>query len=146
MQPRDSTLVASLQLTIGRLYRGFRLEGASDLTTAQLALLGAVRRIGPTKLGDLATEAGLQPSTLTRGVQWLVDHGLVSRSTSEVDRRTTVVAMTPAGTELLNAVFQSKARHMARRMQALPEEDLDALVQAIPALQALLIEDEPPPT
>ncbi len=54
--------------------------------------------------------------------------------------------MTPAGTGLLDAVFQSKARHMAKRMQALPEEDLDALVQAIPALQALLIEEEPPPT
>jgi DNA-binding MarR family transcriptional regulator len=129
-----------LRLAVGRLYRSFRLDGASELTTAQLTLLASVDRNGPIRLGDLAAQEGLQPSSLTRGVAWLTARGLVERSVSTDDRRATIVVISPAGKALLGDAWNLRSTHLAARIARLSPQHQAALIEALPLLEALLVE------
>jgi DNA-binding MarR family transcriptional regulator len=53
------------------------------------------------RMSELATQASLTPSGLTRAVDRLQDQGLVSRRTCPDDRRGSFAQLTPAGRQLM---------------------------------------------
>ena len=65
------------------------------VTTAQYALLGQIDAHGPLRAADLAQRMGLDPSTLTRNLQALLDAGWVA-SAPGPDRRSRLLALTPS--------------------------------------------------
>jgi len=76
-----------------------RIAAAHDLSLTQLRLLAILRDRTPT-MGGLATFLGLDRSSVSGLVDRAVERGLVERMPDERDRRSTRVALAPAGASL----------------------------------------------
>jgi len=67
----------------------------------QYSILAKLRRVGPKPLQDLAAFLVMDRSTLGHLLRPLEKRGLVTLDMSENDRRSRVIALTPAGTALM---------------------------------------------
>lgn len=76
---------------------------AADMTTAQAAVLVAIRAQKGATQRSVAEALGLNESAVTAMIRKLVERGLVSRSRSQVDARAWSLALTPEGDATLNA-------------------------------------------
>jgi DNA-binding MarR family transcriptional regulator len=111
------------------LRRGNRVNMASqdgDITLDRSAygILCQLADEGSQRLGVLASAFKLDPSTITRQVQPLVEGGLTRRETDPTDRRAYILDLTPHGREVLE---QTRAYRRARLQKALvdwPDGDL----------------------
>lgn len=74
------------------------------LTATQLRLLDRLSKLGESRLIDLAEVLSIAPSTATRICDALAERQLIVRHRRGRDRRELQIALTPAGTELLDAV------------------------------------------
>jgi DNA-binding MarR family transcriptional regulator len=112
------TLVGLLLESAWGLQRAFDRRLAPDGVTNQglELLLRLARTGGPLRMSDLAAQATLTPSGLTRAVDRLVDSGLVERHSCDTDRRGSFAAITPRGARL---VREAVVAHLA---------DIDATV------------------
>src|SRR5580698_7178094 len=96
--------VTRLRVALARLSRRLRRHELAGLTPTQLAALATVERSGPMRLGDLAAAEGIAPSTLTRLVAVLEDHGYVKRCAVPGDARAWTLVVTPRGHEVLDRI------------------------------------------
>jgi DNA-binding MarR family transcriptional regulator len=134
----DTQLAATLRIAVMRLARRLRAERIeTDLTLSQLSALASVDRHGPLTLGALAAHERVQPPSMTRIIGALADRGMVSRGPHETDGRQIVVAVTPEGRELLKEDRRKREAWLARQLRELSAEDLAALHDAAPLLEAL---------
>jgi DNA-binding MarR family transcriptional regulator len=67
----------------------------------QYSILAKLRRVGPKPLQDLAALVVMDRSTLGHLLRPLEKRGLVTLDVSEEDRRSRIIALTPAGTALM---------------------------------------------
>jgi len=74
--------------------RSFR---GSGLRATQFTLLAVLTQTGPLPVSSLASQAGLERTTLTRNLRLLEKKGLVRVRPTEADQRVRRVEMTPAG-------------------------------------------------
>lgn len=84
----------------GRVARGDADDG-TGLTLSQYILLVPLLTASPLPVGELASQASIAPPTATRAIDGLVERGLVERLPHATDRRSVVVALTPAGAKAL---------------------------------------------
>ncbi len=131
-------LANRLRLAIGRLYRTFRRGGDTSMSTSQQLLLQAIDRSGPLRLTDLAIQQGVPPSNLTRNIRSLTERGLILRDESPTDRRAVVVAISPAGHQLVRRVAAAKAEYLGAKIDQLAPDQQRAIRQTIPLLERLL--------
>lgn len=108
--PRGCTNLKLRQLSrrVDRRYAE-PMAAAVGLTTAQYALLGQIDAHGPLRAADLAQRMGLDPSTLTRNLQALLDAGWVL-SAAGPDRRSRLLSLTPRGQALRREAQQAWKR------------------------------------
>ena len=66
--------------------------------------LATVERAGPLRLGDVAAAEKIAPSTLTRLVTVLEEHGYVKRCAVPGDARAWTLVVTPRGHEVLDRI------------------------------------------
>ena len=129
--------VTRLRVTIARLSRRLRKHELAGLTPTQLSALATVERTGPLRLGDLAAAEQIAPSTLTRLVSVLEDHGYVERRVVPGDARAWTLVVTARGHEVLDQIRQENTLQLADSLQTLSTEQLAALAAALPALEQL---------
>jgi DNA-binding MarR family transcriptional regulator len=72
-----------------------------DLERAASVLLSRIDELGPARLSDIATAAGVEISTASRPVARLVEQGYVGRTTDPADGRACLLRCTPAGREVM---------------------------------------------
>jgi DNA-binding MarR family transcriptional regulator len=96
-----------------------------------------VQEGGPQELSQIADEACLLLSSLTRMVPPLVAEGLITRTTPPEDRRKTIIAITPQGEALIRAHAVESAAIFARIEAEFGEDRLDQLLDLLEALQQL---------
>ena len=114
--PRGCTSFRLRQVT-RRVSQHFdRQVGEAGLKTTQYSLLSHVVRLGPIRPVDLARDMAMDPSTLTRNLQPLVERELVEVGRG-VDGRSRVVTLTGAG----RAKHAEAARQWKRAQLALNE-------------------------
>lgn len=135
----DIEIVAHLRAVLGRIARRLRSTAAgAGLTPTQLSVLGTMARhpdgIG---LAELARIEGLNPTMLSRAVGRLDELGLLGREPDPVDRRAARVRLTPAGIELHKRVRDERTSALAHTLRQLPTEQVQTLLAALPALDAL---------
>ena len=135
-------LAARLRIAITRTARRLRQEGGTDLSPSQSAALVTIARHGPLTPSELARLEGVQRPTATRVVSRLVDEGLAERTADPADRRSFVVAATPAGEALLRKLRSRKNAFLARRLRQLDRDELATLERAAEILERLQ-EDRP---
>jgi DNA-binding MarR family transcriptional regulator len=85
--------------------------------------LTVLHRIGASRVTALAAALGLDRTTVTRHLDELASHGLVTRRPDERDRRAMVVSLTPSAAAHLDAL-QDRNRRRVRQLCAdwTPEE------------------------
>lgn len=109
----------------------------SGVNEQKWRVLRVLQERGPLELSQVAAEAVLLLSSLTRMVGPMVDEGLISRTTPPEDRRKTVVAITAAGLALVNAHAGQSAAILGRIEAEFGRDRLEALLDLLEDLQKL---------
>jgi DNA-binding MarR family transcriptional regulator len=140
----DTTLTESasrLRMAIVRTSRRLRQEAAGaagQLTPTAAAALATVERHGPLTPSELAEIERVKRPTATRTLRVLGEAGLVERAPDPEDGRSALVSITPAGRDRLRRLRGRKNAYLARRMRALPSEDVETLERAAEILEGML--------
>jgi DNA-binding MarR family transcriptional regulator len=109
-----------------------------EMPWAQARLLGTMEDQGPTRISDLAALDHCSQPTMTMQVRRLEDAGLVTRTPDPADARAVLIAITPAGIEMLRQVRAARAGVIDPHIAALDPDDRRTLAEAVHVLQRLL--------
>jgi DNA-binding MarR family transcriptional regulator len=114
-----------------------RLESEQSLSSPSFDVLIRLARSPGSQLrmSELAAQASLTPSGLTRSVDRLQEQGLVSRQSCPEDRRGAFAVLTPAGQALMDLAVPDHIAHidevLADLFTAEEEETLAALLRRL---------------
>jgi DNA-binding MarR family transcriptional regulator len=141
MQTISTTdLAHRLRPVIARLARRMRQQAGGDLSPTQGAALNTIACHGPLTPSELAAREKIQRPTATRVLARLEEAGLIARAADPADRRSSLVAATPAGDALLAATRERKDLYLAERLDRLSPEELAVLDRAAGILERVLEE------
>src|SRR5258707_2326468 len=104
-------------------YAAAGIEG-TGLGNSDFRVLEVLLHKGPLPVNTIGPIVNLTPGSISIAVERLVEKGLVSRVESAEDRRVRMVALTPAGKNLIVAPFQKHAADMRREFFELCAETL----------------------
>ena len=93
------------------------------------------------RVGDLARELRIQPSTATRLCDRLVRQRLVRRSADRANRREIIVSLSPKGRALVDEVTRRRRREIAQIMRRVPPPQRAMIVEALTVFQEAAGED-----
>ena len=93
--------------------RLFRHNVIADLTVSQFGVLETLLHLGPLSQSDICAKLLKSGGNITLVIDNLEKRGLAVRNTSPLDRRVTVVSLTPTGEELIHKIFP----HMVEAIQ-----------------------------
>lgn len=134
----DAELVAGLRAVIARLARQLNETSTGEgLTPTQYSVLGLVRSRGPVGLAELAELEGINPTMLSRIVRKLDDSDLIRRLPDPKDLRAARVEVTSSGELVHERIRDRRTRVLSECLNVLPEATADALLAAVPAMEAL---------
>ena len=132
---------ARLRLAVSRMARRLRQEAPTDLGPASIAALATIERSGPLTPSEIARIEGIQRPTATRVLARLVEADLVRRTADPADGRCSIVQITGDGRKALTRLRKRKTAYLARKMRALPDDDVAMLARAAEILEQVLEED-----
>jgi DNA-binding MarR family transcriptional regulator len=115
-----------------------------EITVEQFHILRHIRR-GAGSASELAEIQQISRPAISQAIDILVDRGLVSRQQSAADRRYNELALTDAGNELLNTIFQKNRQWMLEKMAGLTDEENAAIVDTLDLLKVAFLEESPTP-
>ena len=133
----ETGLASALAVSVSRLSRRLRQERDSELTATQLSALGTLRRHGSMTVGALAAYERVQPPSMTRTVNCLVDAGMVRRKPHRTDGRQVVLHLSEEGEALLEAERRRRDAWLAQRLRGLPADQRLLLRRATQLLEEL---------
>ncbi|WP_329054590.1 MarR family transcriptional regulator [Amycolatopsis sp. NBC_01488] len=131
-----------LYLAVGRLSRSLRQAGVPGPGHGAISALATLVISGQLRLGDLAAKEGVAAATMSRIIASLVEAGYVSRESDPVDRRAWLAKATEEGERLVSGVRSTRVQELNRRLDRLTPEHREALTAAIPALEALIADED----
>jgi homoprotocatechuate degradation regulator HpaR len=115
----------------------------SGVNEQKWRVLRVLQERGPLELSQVAAEACLLLSSLTRMVGPMVEEGLISRKTPPEDRRKSIVAITSAGLALINAHAGQSAAILGRIDAEFGHAKLEQLLDLLEDLQKLDLRNGP---
>jgi DNA-binding MarR family transcriptional regulator len=135
----DAGLASQLRVSVMRLARRLRNERDPEnaLGVGSVSVLGLLLRDGEQTVGQLAAQERVQPPSMTRTIGCLVDAGYAVRRRSETDGRSTLVAISEKGREVLLADRRRREAWLARQLKDLTPEERDLLRQVAPLIERL---------
>jgi DNA-binding MarR family transcriptional regulator len=134
----QADLSVRLRLVIARTARRLRQEAGEELSPSQAAALATIDRHGPLTPSELADRERVKRPTATRVIARLEETGLVHRTRDPQDGRSSLVALSPAGRELLDRVRKRKTAYLARRLRELDADERATLDRAAAILERVL--------
>lgn len=110
-----------------------RLETERALSSQSFDVLIRLARTPGSELrmSELATQASLTPSGLTRSVDRLQDQGLVDRRVCPEDRRGAFAVLTPSGRELMDRAVPDHLAHINEVLNDVFTADEEATLAAL---------------
>lgn len=134
----DVESATHLRGVVSRIARRLNASATSEgLTPTQASVLGLIAARGPLGLAQLADLEGLNPTMLSRVVSALTSAELIVRTPDPADLRALQVTATPEGSLLHERIKSGRAQVVSDSAARLPEEQVQALISALPALDAL---------
>ncbi|MFF1817900.1 MarR family winged helix-turn-helix transcriptional regulator [Kribbella sp. NPDC058245] len=134
MNASDNTaeqIAARLDAVIRRQRRAARAD-VEGLTHGRFRVLRTLDQAGrPLRLSELATQLGIVPRSATSVVDDLEASGLLARQPDPHDRRATLVALTPAGTDVLAAVRRNRRDAMVTLLDRLTPAEQSTLLDLL---------------
>jgi DNA-binding MarR family transcriptional regulator len=135
----DAGLASQLRVSVMRLARRLRNERDPDnpLGVGAISVLGVLLRHGESTIGQLAAHERVQPPSMTRTVSCLVDDGYAVRRPSDTDGRSTLVAISEKGRQILLVDRRRRDAWLARQLKDLSPDERDLLRQVAPLIERL---------
>jgi DNA-binding MarR family transcriptional regulator len=135
----DAGLASELRVSVMRLARRLRNERDPDnqLGLGAISVLGVLLRHGESTVGQLAARERVQPPSMTRTVNCLVDDGYAVRRPSETDGRSTLVEISEKGRQMLLADRRRRDAWLNRQLKDLTPEERDLLRQVAPLIERI---------
>lgn len=126
-------LASRLRLAVVRLNRRLRAQRdvESVVTLTQLSAMASLHRHGPLTPGELAACERVQPPSMTRVIAALAEHGFVDRSPHPTDGRQTVVALSEAGRDYVDAEVSARERWLDAQLAQLTPDERALLHRAV---------------
>lgn len=139
----DAGLASELRLAVMRMRRRLASERHPDneLSINQMSVLAILNRRGPLTVGELAAAEKVQPPSMTRTVNCLVETGDVAKRPHESDGRQIVVELSEQGAARVAADRVRRDAWLARRLDELTAEDRRVLRRAATILESLAQKD-----
>jgi DNA-binding MarR family transcriptional regulator len=138
----QTELAARLRLVVGRLHRRIRIDGRESIPPLQLSALVTVEQHGPLRLSELARREAVTAPTMSRVLAALDEQGLVIRTPDPHDARGVRIVLSEEGAARIAEVRSHRTALVARRLARLDEEERQRIADALPALEALLVDDD----
>jgi len=130
LEAEDDQLFRAL---VGLIQRLRRMKGDSD-HGGRVALLTHIDRLAPIRMSELAAQACLDQSTVSRHLRHLEDDDLVTRTPDPDDRRATLLELSPAGREVLESHIRARSQLIASATATWSDEDRAALTRLLSRL------------
>jgi DNA-binding MarR family transcriptional regulator len=129
---------ARLRRSVTRLNRRLRQNSLADVSPAQASMLATIEKLVKPTLGDLAKAEQIQPPSVTRLVQSLVDASLCSRTVDEHDRRAHRVELTAQGRKELQSIRRKKTVWLSSRLEELTTPEQKKAAELATLLEKIL--------
>lgn len=131
-------LISDVYRLLRRVFQK-RLEGSSPLTLAQAQALMCVSRNEGARQVELAELIDVQPITLARLIDQLVEAGAVERRPDPRDRRAHRVYLTEGAAPHLEAIRQVGAGIRKEALQGLTDAQIDTVLYALDSMRDRLM-------
>ena len=118
----------------GRLVAAWRHHAKRDASSADRVLLAKLVRHGDRRATDLAADAFLDLSTVSRQVRSLVERGLVERHPAPGDRRGSLLRATAAGHAAFDEYRRQRDAELAALLEPWPAADRADLIRLMSRL------------
>jgi DNA-binding MarR family transcriptional regulator len=105
-----------------------------EVTPGQARALGVLSRHGPVRLGTLSEHLRIAPRSATEVADALETRELVERRADPVDRRATLVALTPRGEEVMAGIRAARGAEAEEFFARLDPDDRAALARILDLL------------
>jgi DNA-binding MarR family transcriptional regulator len=138
MTPPITDVAGHLRLVVARAARRLRQEAGADLSPSLSSALASIDRHGPITPSELAAHERVQRPTATRVIARLEELGLVDRAPDPADRRSSLISSSAEGRTLLRRQRSRKDLFLARRLAALPPDEVATLERAAAILERML--------
>lgn len=119
----ESIVTIVRQATLPWLQQRVIAESGVAVERAGQALLRTVAERGTVRVTDLARLHGVDVSTVSRQVAYLVSVGLLTRAEDDADRRVSNVSCSAAGRDALEQLQAARHRVVAEILEGWPVED-----------------------
>ena len=135
----DAGLASELRVSVMRLARRLRNERDPEnpLGVGAISVLGVLLRHGESTIGQLASHERVQPPSMTRTVNCLVDDGYAVRRPSDTDGRSTLVEISDKGRQILLADRRRRDAWLARQLKDLTPDERELLRDVAPLIERL---------
>ena len=132
-------LAVELRIALMRSVRRIRNERSDDsLSDGQYSVLAILQGGGPRTPRDLAEAEHVQPPSMTRTLNALVEAGLVSRTEHPDDGRQVLAAVTDAGCGVVKETRRQRDRWLTRRLADLEPAEREVLARATEILRRVV--------
>lgn len=136
---RPAPLAAELRIALMRSVRRIRQEKSSEaLSDGQYSVLAWLDARGPMTPGELADAEHVQPPSMTRTVNALVDAGLAERTGHPDDKRQVLVAITDTGRREVAETRKRRDAWLAQRLADLTPQEREVLARAAEILRRVV--------
>ncbi|MEZ0446848.1 MarR family winged helix-turn-helix transcriptional regulator [Cellulomonas sp. ICMP 17802] len=136
--PSSRELAGDLRIAVGRASRRIRAErGEAGLTDPQFTVLAWLTKEGPLTPGQLAERERIQPPSMTRTVNGLLELGLVAKTEHPTDGRQVVVSLTDAGVAEVRETRRRRDAWLAGRLATLTSDERTLLADAAELLRRI---------
>ena len=126
-----SDLASQLRLSVVRLNRRLRSQRTDEsVSLPQMSAMAPLWRCGSMTPSELASSERVRPPSMTRVIAALEESDMVSRRDHPTDGRQSIIELTEAGAELLNAEASLKERWLDKRLAELTEQERATLSRA----------------
>jgi DNA-binding MarR family transcriptional regulator len=106
-------------------------EVSDEVSLAQYRVLVLLDAGGPSTMGDLATSLDVNPSTVTRVCDVLIDKKLIRRAPAKDNRRVMVADLTARGRKLVALVMGERRRLVTDSLARMSPESRRALATSL---------------
>ncbi|MDO8683367.1 MAG: MarR family transcriptional regulator [Armatimonadota bacterium] len=109
-----------------------------DLSVPQFRTLAFLSHTDGASLSEAAEHFGLTPPSMSRAIDWLVKRGLVTRESSNEDRRRVTLGLTDKGREVFSSAKRAALARFAESLSRLTPSEQSTVIEAMRLLQSAL--------
>jgi DNA-binding MarR family transcriptional regulator len=130
-------LLGAVMLVMRTVAAELRRSSDDPLAPAQFGTMMRVAT-GPCTMSDLARHQAVSLPTVSKSIDALVRRGFIERCVDPMDRRQTLVRLTPTGQRKMADVRRRAEEFVARKLTALSSEERAQLVTATDLLTRII--------